>query len=942
MDYGKTITGIFDVPQPKKFEINIENAKNVAETIEGLPAGWVLKDQQLQERYGGHGLSLAYKLFSTSTLGVVSEHDVGRRWQPTLLGQVRWSYQRGSTKSLLLQPAFAALQDEKKTTSSERVKGGLAALYQGPTSGADTSRIASKVTKLLNGSYDDTVWLMRLAYYYIITAVAEASTGGPVRIVDAEAEQLVSAYTQSGFASNLADVITAGRDVVYLDHDGPMVSDEMIATTTYMISGTTLETPWGTGVANLPRMVRPLVFVQGREAGIRRAAMSTLEHENVAAVVGHYVSVFNAGAGFDRALKVMAFLMSRGVGGPRYHESYLVPASNMQAAVAGYLLTGPAAVVCNAPFPLVTPPQHSFYEGSLRRMMFEASINALKHAAGVHHLVPPKGAIPTTITRAWELLLATGREGGYAAALDQIAAQAGWQGCLGGLLKRHSFTTKKVAALFDRGWAIKATQWAELLPWVSSYPTQATVLARLAPVKLVTAKCSLWQPVADVVGRDGAVDAFLTIMLESDSAEVAAKFSDGLVSELVRVPRVLADGTGWQADFSVPTMAPHLGGFSELKARINSDRELVRLMAVASRPATTWKIKWYDSLLAVDSDMTESKVLWDAIRQTKAARTSMDPAVLAQRKERAEKLAVLGAHARTMAEDDVQYALSLVSHMPQYRALVKQYEAAIRMGADLSRSGLFMDAVRDMARILDDVDHVEASKAMDAEDRRHMIAGMARLCDITAQLSEANAMRTNLGRMAAGLRAIGGQLADNPSLTLEEYQSSAKTAADTLADGLRGREISHTEKDAVYTELMAAVLRNAKASALADDAENEIRQQLASGGSVDGWLDSQEATAGLIATAEARVKAIMDELQWTVDTGTSEKLAREAARNGHGTEGVATAALPAAASTVLSGADFISGPSSAEGGLIVTQQTTETSVPMDMELEDSQPMLFQA
>lgn len=929
-------------PLPKKFEISTQKQEILSEKIEGLPATWLLTDQQLSERYGPDGLSLAYKLFSSSTLGVVTEHDVGRRWAPTLLREVRWTYQRGNTQSLLLQPAFAALQDEKKTAASERVKAGLAALYQGPTSGADTSRIASKITKLLNGSFDDTVWLMRLAYYYIITAVTEQTTGNPVAIVDAMQEQLVSAYTQSGFASNLTEVITSGRDVVYIDHDGPLVTNEMISAATYIIDSTSISTPWGVGVPNLPKMTRPLVFVQGREAGLQRADLSTLEHDNVASLVGHYVSMFNAGAAFERALKTMAFLMSRGSGGPLYTESYLLPASKMQAAVAGYLLTGPAAVVSNSDFPTLVAPTHSFYEGTLRRMFFEASLNGLRHSAGVHHLAPHSGRMPNTIVRAWEMLLATGREGGYAAALDQMAEQAGWKGALAGLLRRHSFTTHHVQKLFDSNWAVKVTQWAELLPWVNSYPTQASVLARLAPVKLVSAKSGVWQPVADVVGRDGATDAFLTIMMESTSAEVAAKFSDGLTSDHVKVPRLAAHSTGWQADFSIPTMMPHLGGFTTLQARLTSDVEIVRLMGVAARPATTWKIKWYDTLHQPTPEADDNRVLWYAMKEARLARTAMDPAVLEAGRQQAAQQAEIGAQARSMAEDDIQYSISLVSHLPQYSKLAEQYEATIRLGADLTRSGLFMDAVRDMSRTLDDVDHIEAAKCLDPDDRALMVSGMARLCDLTAQLSEANATRTNLGRMASGLRAVGQQLEDNPALTLDEYRASLTAEATALAEGLRGREATAAEKDAVYRQLWLTNIRALKARELPASAENDLRQAMASGGEAGGWLDGLAASAALQDEAKSRVEAIVASMDWKVATPDSETLAREAARNGHNPPELASNPLPEQAGALLQEADFISGPSSAEGGSNAIQQTSAQDAPTDTQLEDEQPMRFEA
>jgi hypothetical protein len=943
MDYSKTITGIMDVPAPKKFEVDIKTQQKVDTQIEGLPADWLISDVDLNARLSANGLSMAFRLFGTSPLGVVSTHDVGRFWRPTALDRVRWSFQRGSTKALLLQPAYAALQDEKKTTASERARNGLTQLYQGASGGTDTARLAAKIAKLLNGSYDDTVWLHRLAYFYMLTAVNEAATGASITVAEAEQETLVSTHTQAGFASSLADIVGLNRDVLYLDYDNSLVTDSLIAVATYLVNGITVTTLAGTFRPNLPRMNNPVVLVQGREAGIVRNALSTLSHEAVADLAHYYCSTQNCAKQFSRALKTMGFLMSRGVGGPSYRESYLLPASNMAAGVAGYLLTGPAAVVHNTCEGILTPGVHAFYEGTLRRMMFEATLNTLRHSAGVHHLTQNGAKTMPTIVAAWEMLLSVGREGGYAAALEQLASLAGWSGALGGLLYRHSFTTNRVTKIFDMEWARTTTQWAELLPWVTAYPTQCSILARLSPVRLVDAKVGVWQPIAQIVGRDGAADGFQTLMMEARSARVAAKYEDGLVTHLVEVARMNAVSTGWQADFSIPTVAPHLGGFSSLKARIDSDREIVRLMDLERRPVTTWKLRWHvDPKTIRTQDDIDNHVLSNALREAEVARTSMGAEAIARSKKEAGFKAQAGKIAKNLATEDIRVALMAVAGIPQYEGMEDQYDLIMGMSSDPSRSAAFMDAVRDLAEMLGGTDHIEAVKGLDPELRAIVTYGMAALCDVVVQAAETGYISSSLGRVAAGLRSVGSQLSEDPTLSLDELRDANQRELDKFAEKMQGAVLSVEEAEHAETVLFGLLAKKLKGSELAGSLpEGRLRAQLASGGNAQDWLASQPMTDEITAQLITIKDEYLQKLQWSVSTPTPETLAREAARNGNNEPELHHAQLPEQVSEAAEHADFTLPPSSAEAGSAVIAQTTETTVQEDTPSEIELPMRFE-
>jgi len=944
MDYSRSITGIKDVPIPKKFEINIKTQEKLKEKIEGLPADWLLSDKDLYARLSSRGLSLAYVLYGTSPLGVTSRHQVGRVWNPTALNAVRWSYRTGAKNPLLLQPAFAAIQDDRKTTASERARAGLTQMYQGSLGGTDTPRLAGKIAKLLNGNYNDYCWLLRLAYYYNITAFAEATTGNPIGVSDASQETLISTQTQAGFAATLSEIISARRDVVYLDSDSSIVDDELISVATYLANPITIRFNGATYVPNLPKLNNPVVLVQGREAGIVRAQLDSISHDAVAALVRHYVTTMNAASSFEQALKTISFLMMRPAGAANYRESYVVPASDMAAGVAGYLLTGPAAVATNTLPGTIIPAVHSVYEGSLRRMIFETTINTLRHSAGVHHLMSNRGTPMPTIVAAWEKLLATGRSGGYAASLDQLAATAGWPDALGALLSNHGFTTTKVNTIFDEGWARRAVQWAELLPWVSSYPTQASVLARLAPVKLVSALLGTWQPVADIAGREDSADGFLTLMMEARSARIAVRLMREDQLEFVEVSRMAALSTGWQSDFSIPAAAPLTDATCSLKARIDDGMDIVNLMAMAKRPATSWKLEWHvDPLTVRNQDEDDSLLLHRAIREAKLARTAMSPEAIERSKQDAQAKAEAGALAQRIADDSVQIAIMMSSHLPQYAELPGQYESMVRLGADLTRSGLFMDAVRKLAQTLDEIDHIEAVKAIDPDSRTLVISGLALLCDEVAQAAETAAIRTNLGRMASGMRSIGAQLTDDPTLSLAELQGATERELSSFMTSMENAVLSQTDAQTAQETMVTLLLNQAKAGTLAGaQLESSLRSQLSSGGSAMDWLAAQSTTDELRAAASAAADAARQKLNWSVATPTPQALAREAAANGHNDPALADADPPAEIEALMSQADFTLEPSATEAGSAGQPSTTTLTAPTATEQESSQPIVFTA
>jgi hypothetical protein len=944
MDYSRAITGIVDLPKPKKFSINLKSQNQLDEKIGGLPADWLLSDKNLYSRLSHQGLSMAYVLYGTSSLGITTRNKVGRMWNPTGLNHVRWAYRVGPKQPLLLQPAFAALQDDRKTTASERARNGLTQMYQGSLGGTDTQRLAGKIAKLLNGNYNDTNWLMRLAYYYCMTAFAEATTGQPIGVSDAKQETLISTYTQAGFAGTLTEVIQNRRDVIYLDSDSSIVDDELIAVATYIANPMSINFNGQTLTPNLPRLNNPVVLVQGREAGIVRSQLNRIEHGTVTALVQHYVTTMNCPTAFEQALKTISFLMMKPSLAASYRESYVVPNSDMAAGVAGYLLTGPASVASyNLAGPII-PAVHSMYEGVLRRMIFETTLNTLRHGAGVHHLTAQKGRPIPTIAAAWEKLLSTGRGGGYAAALDQLAAMAGWPNALGALLADHGFTTTKVHTIFDAGWARRAVQWAELLPWVQNYPTQAAVLAKLAPVKLVSALIGTWQPVAEIAGREDEADGFLTLMMEASSARIAVRILADEHLEFIEVARITAVSTGWQSDFSIPAITSLAQGVATLRARIDDGLDLVNLMAAAKRPETTWKLEWHiDPLTVRNQDEDDNVLLHKAIREAEVARTAMSPEAIQKSKEEAAVKAEAGALAQRIADDSVQIAIMMSSHLPQYKDLPEQYESMVRLGADLTRSGLFMDAVRKLAQTLDEIDHIEAVKAIDPNSRTLVIEGLVTLCDNVAQAAETAAIRTNLGRMASGMRSIAAQLSDDPTLSLDELKGATERELEAYMAGLENAVLSETDAQAAQAKLIELILSRTKAAGLSGPmTESALRSQLSSGGNAQAWLQAQETTAELIAAANLEADAAIKNMHWSVATTTPQELAREAAANGHNDPALAEEAVPPQIEEDVKQADFALGQSVTEAGLVDQPGSTTITAPMVTESESSQPMVFTA
>jgi hypothetical protein len=783
---------------------------------------------------------------------------------------------------------------------------------------------------------------MRLAYYYCLTAFAEATTGSALGISDASQGTLVSTYTQAGFAASLSKIVHARRDVIYLDSDSSIVDDELIAVATYIANPMTVEFNGQTFTPNLPKLNNPVVLVQGREAGIVRAQLNSIEHDTVAALVEHYITTMNCPTAFEQALKTMSFLMMRPALAASYRESYVVPTSDMAAGIAGYLLTGPASVAAYTLPGAMVPALHSIYEGTLRRMIFETTINTLRHGAGVHHLTAANGRPMPTIAAAWEKLLSSGRGGGYAAALDQLAATAGWPGALAALLRNHGFTTSKVNIIFDDSWARRAVQWAELLPWVRNYPTQAAVLAKLAPVKLVSALIGTWQPVAEIAGREDEADGFMTLMMEATSARIAVRILDGEKLQFIEVPRVAAASTGWQSDFSIPAITSLASGVASLRARIDDGLDIVKLSAMAKRPENTWKLEWHvDPLTIRNQDDDDNVLLHKAIREAEVARTAMSPEAIQRSKDEAASKAEAGALAQRLADDAVQIAIMMSSHLPQYENLPEQYESMVRLGADLTRSGLFMDAVRKLAQTLDEIDHIEAVKAIDPDSRTLVIEGLAVLCDNVAQAAETAAIRTNLGRMASGMRSIAAQLTDDPTLSLEELKGATERELDTYMAGLENAVLSDVDALAARDKLLQLIIARTKAEQLSGpQLESALRSQLASGGSAQSWLNAQETTAELMAFAKLKAEEAVGKMHWSVATPTPQALAREAAANGHNDPALAEGQPPEEVEADMKTADFASEQSAIATGLVGHQPVTTQAAPMVTESESSQPIVF--
>jgi hypothetical protein len=691
-------------------------------------------------------------------------------------------------------------------------------------------------------------------------------------------------------------------------------------------------------------MNNPVVLVQGREAGLVRLALASISHEDVADLATCYCSMFNSAGAFSQALKTVGFLMSRGNAGASYRESYLLPTSNMAAGVAGYLLTGPAAIVATATENAITPGIHAFYEGTLRRMMFEATLNTLRHSAGVHHLTKRDARTMPSVVTAWEMLLSTGREGGYAAALDQLAATAGWPGAFGALLSRHSFTTNRVTKIFSLDWARTTTQWAELLPWVQSYPTQCSILARLSPVKLVEAYVGIWQPIAQITGRDGAADGFQTLMMEASSARIAAKYDDGLSTHLVEVPRMNAVATGWQADFSIPTVAPHLGGFTVLKARIDSDSELVKLMDLERRPMTSWKLRWHiDPKTHRTQDDEDNAVLAHAMRAADVARTAMGEEALAKAKKQADMREEVHSLARRLGSDTIAEALAAVAHMTEYQGIAAQYQAMLNFGSDLTRTDTFMMEVRTLAQALSDIDHVEAVKGVHPYERAAVIMGLAQLCDTVVRNSNSSAINTSLGRISAGLKSVGAQLSDDPTLSLDEMRDANKRELDTFTERMHGATLTAegaTQAEEMLYQLLMQDLKGRLCTGHDDEAS--LRSQLATGGTAKDWLHSQPATEEIRAELRRICDAYIDKMSWAIATPTPETLARESAANGNNDPQLQEAPLPAQIAEIIQDADFTLPPSSAGAGSGEIQQTSENTAQQATPSETELPMRFEA
>jgi phosphohistidine phosphatase SixA len=413
---------------------------------------------------------------------------------------------------------------------------------------------------------------------------------------------------------------------------------------------------------------------------------------------------------------------------------------------------------------------------------------------------------------------------------------------------------------------------------------------------------------------------------------------------MVEVPRMAAVSTGWQADFSIPTVAPHLGGFTVLKARIDSDKEVVQLMDLERRPMTSWKLRWHvDPKTIRTQDDEDNAVLSRAMRAAEVARTAMGAEAVEKSKREAQGKAEAGALAQRLADDMVQVSLMMVGHLPQYKDLGTQYESMIRLGADLTRSGLFMDAVRVLAQTLDEIDHIEAMKGIDPDMRSMVTGGLATLCDEVAQAAETNAIRTNLGRMASGLRSIGAQLSDDPTLSLEELRGATQRELDSFADEMTNAVLSAedaTKAENVLTELLLKQLK--ATTALGPQQEGALRSQLASGGTAQDWLASQAATDEIRSELEAIKEKYLGAMQWSVATPTPEALAREAAANGHNDPELATAAIPQPVVEAAAEADFTSQPSSAGAGSVALQQTIEPPAPTDTQSESEQEMRFEA